>query len=225
MALWPVPPSPSEFGLNKLNSKLAWDRTKRLAKQKYQWQVKDMIKAGINPILALNSPSSAAAPVPKPVRPMDFTASLSKRKLSQEKAMQESGILRNAAEAERAREAGVASAAAANLTDVQTEIAQFDLNRASNASDIEEQYPQAQPIERLVRVFGPLLAIGGIAMLPKGIRALFARHAKELAKVKALRSRSTNVIRGSGRVPLPQDTRGVPIHPMSSPQHRNHSFR
>lgn len=199
-----------------------------MMQKKYQWQYSDLKKAGINPILGSMQASVGSAPQTAPAQPMDLGASISKTKLSQEKRMNESAILRNAAEAERAKEAGVHSAASAKEANLRTDLLRLDINRATNASEIEADYPDAQKVERLIRVIGPVLGAGAGALIGgKAIKQLFRRHSKELKTMRRKRARSGS---WSGRDPrmgsstIPTNRHGYPIIAKPSSQHRNRTF-
>lgn len=55
-----------DIGMGAYGSKLAWDRQKRMAQNQIQWRVQDMIKAGINPLLAVTQGGGGAGATPAP---------------------------------------------------------------------------------------------------------------------------------------------------------------
>ncbi len=81
MAFWPTPASPSSALINAGASKTQWSRTKRMMQKRHQWEVSDLRKAGLNPILSAGgAPSMGMASLAnKPDQMKMETAGLTSR--------------------------------------------------------------------------------------------------------------------------------------------------
>ncbi len=56
--------SAMDFGFGQIASAQQWNRTKKMMKNRWQWQAEDMRKAGLNPILGLSGGAPAMGAVP-----------------------------------------------------------------------------------------------------------------------------------------------------------------
>ncbi len=71
----------AKIGIGKSESDLSWSRTKRMMQNRHQWEVADLRKAGLNPILSAGAAPSMGSP-PKGITPefaSDEQASNTKR--------------------------------------------------------------------------------------------------------------------------------------------------
>lgn len=60
----------ASIGLGSQKSKLQWSRTKRMMQNRHQWEVRDLRKAGLNPILSAGAAPSMGSPQQSPTPDM-----------------------------------------------------------------------------------------------------------------------------------------------------------
>ncbi len=153
-----------DIGANYASAKLAWSRQKRMYKHRYQWQMDDMRKAGLNPILASvgGAPGGGSVQQQAPSRMgEDISSAIQARRqkteLAQIKSMKDLNILLGQKATEDIA-VSTASARKINADALNSELLQPGL---LNQANFEQNYPRRRELDYVLDKVSALL--GGAA--------------------------------------------------------------
>lgn len=190
---------------NKFEGDIANKRTERHYKKRYQWQVKDMIKAGLNPIVMSSKTGAPGTGVTSPTRMdikgigADISNAMQARRQSTELATIKSQKDLNDLLAKKATADAATSAASARNLNAQALLTELGIPAATNAANLQTDFPHIQRAEWLMRNLGPVIS-GGLAGLLGG-KVLRGRGKKDRGHPTDRGPRETYLV-------PPRDTRG-----------------
>lgn len=153
---------------NKFQGDIAWSRTKRLYQHRYQWQMADMRKAGLNPILMSQKGGAPGTGTVSPTRMdikgigADISNAMQARRQKTELATIRSQKDLNATLMQKATADAATSAASARNLNAQALITELGLPAATNAAQLQTDFPNIQRAEWLMRNLGSVVS-GGLA--------------------------------------------------------------
>lgn len=152
---------------NKFEGDLSWKRQRQMYQHRYQWQVADMRKAGINPIMMSTKGAGNTGSVPAPKMDIkgigaDASNVMQARRQKQELAQIKSQEDLNRLLGAKATADAATSAASARNLNAQALLTELGIPAATNAAQLQIDFPHIQRAEWLMRNLGSVVS-GGLA--------------------------------------------------------------